>query len=841
MSLFSNSNNMELLAPAGDWDSLLAAIAAGADAVYLGGKSFNARQNAANFDIKQLQEAADLLHLHQRRLYVTVNTLIFESELEEALKYLGKLYNIGADAVIIQDLGLIRLARKYLPDLELHASTQMTVGNREGAAFLKKLGLKRIVLARELTKAEVEAVALLPGIEVEVFVHGALCVCYSGQCLMSSMIGGRSGNRGRCAQPCRMEYRLGQTGGGFIPTKGSYLLSPKDLALITEIPALYRAGVKSLKIEGRMKRPEYVYQVVKAYRRALERFQENPAAYEVDPQEIRKLEQSFNRGFTSGYFGGNRNAELMSFSRPNNRGVFLGRIVAGNGPEGYVNLKLEASLEVGDEVEVWISQGGRSAGPVRGLISKGRPVNKAEAGETVKIAIGGRFHPGDRVFKVFSIENERQIKEVLDMENPDLKVSCSAEIRGELGEVLTVVFHDSQGNQGAAATETRLQQARNRPLTSEILKEQLGRLGNTPYRLTEVKTELPDNVMIPLSDLNQARRRAIEGLTIAKLGSYKRKPVVLGDPVLFPKNQKGENGRGRCVLSVWAPDLAGVSAAAAAGADLIYAGGDELTGFHWTKQLLESAIEEAHNHGAHLVIGLPRIQREGQRRQWLPYLENVRRLQPDGIILSDLGSLQLLEVDEELGLFLNYTFNFFNSHALKSIENPLVKQITLSPELTLEQIEEISAHNRDTRLECLVHGPLELMVSEYCPLNSILSDRKGECQGFCRKDRYFLRDRLDLDFPIFADQFCRMHLLNSKDLCLYGDLPKLTRAGVKAFRLELKTYPTADIGLIVQRYRMALDLIFAGQEVVNAETVIEEFKRLSGRGITKGHYFRGVE
>ncbi|MGE5606402.1 MAG: peptidase U32 family protein, partial [Bacteroidota bacterium] len=317
---------MELLAPAGDWDALIAALAGGADAVYLGSKAFSARQYASNFDLERLKLATDLLHLHRKKIYVTVNTLISDTEMPEAINLLGQIYNIGVDAVIIQDLGLINLARKYLPELELHASTQMTVHNLAGALFLKKLGIKRIVLARELTKEEVGAIKRGAGMEVEVFIHGALCVCYSGQCLMSSMIGGRSGNRGRCAQPCRLEYRLFR-GKEEIKTKGNFLLSPKDLALAELIPDLERAGVSALKIEGRMKRPEYVYTVVKTYRRLLNRFAESPDQYRIEPVEIRKLSETFNRGFTTGYFGGNRNREIISVSRPNNRGVFIGRII----------------------------------------------------------------------------------------------------------------------------------------------------------------------------------------------------------------------------------------------------------------------------------------------------------------------------------------------------------------------------------------------------------------------------------------------------------------------------------------------------------------------------------
>jgi putative protease len=844
-TLEPNQKRLELLAPAGDWDALLAALAAGADAVYLGGKLFNARQNAANFDLHQLQEATDLLHLHNKKIYITVNTLIAENELPEALEYLCQLYNLGVDAVIVQDLGLIHLAHQYLPDLELHASTQMTIHNLEGALLLKERGLKRVVLARELTAAEIETIAGQSGIEVEVFVHGALCVCYSGQCLMSSMIGGRSGNRGRCAQPCRMEYQLGAEGDQIIQTSGSYLLSPKDIALIHEIPELHRIGVKSLKIEGRMKRPEYVYQVVKTYRQALERYSQNPQGYEVGPGEIRELEQSFNRGFSSGYFGGHRNADIMGFKRPNNRGVYLGRIIHIDGRRGSISLRLEADLEIGDEIEIWISRGGRTAGPVKELIRNGKTATTAKAGETVTLAMDGKAFAGDRVFKIFSIQNDRETKQALDRENSALKIPCTALVTGRLDTPLQVVFSDLQGHSGVADTEAVLQSARNRPLTSEILKEQLGRLGNTPFYLADLTVQVAERVMMPLSELNIVRRRAMECLSADILKKYPKQNVRLGNIKLFNDSPKSLPKKfHRLDLSVWVADYQGVVAAATSGANLIYAGGDELTDFHWDAGNLADAIQMAHRHGARLVIGLPRINREGQRQRWNDYLQMIIQLPADGIMLSDLGSLQRVLDGTELPIYLNYSFNFFNSYALTFLSNPRIRirQLTLSPELTLEQIREIRRHQPDLELECLVQGPLELMVSEYCPLASTSTSENG-CGNRCRQSHYFLRDRMQLDFPIYTDQYCRLHLLNAKDLCLYGDLEKILTVPGLVLRLELKTYHANQVPSFVQSYRNALKAVAENRESAagDNESVITQFKSLTGRGITKGHYFRGVD
>ncbi|HYH02896.1 MAG TPA: U32 family peptidase [Bacillota bacterium] len=834
------NRSLELLAPAGDREALLAAVAAGADAVYLGGKLFNARRSATNFDGEQLRTAVELLHLHNKKLYVTVNTLIRDDELNAALDYLAELYNLGVDAVIVQDLGLIKLSREYLPDLELHASTQMTVHNTDGARFLKEMGLKRVVLAREMTKEDVTEIIAKSGMEVEVFVHGALCVCYSGQCLLSSMIGGRSGNRGRCAQPCRMEYQFIRNGQPQITT-GTYLLSPKDLSLVTLIPDLDRAGVASLKIEGRMKRPEYVYTVVRNYRRVLDRYYENPEKFRVEPEEIRELEESFNRGFSTGYFGNNRNASLMSFNRPNNRGVFLGRVLMADHAERRISIKLEADLETGDGIEVWVSRGGRGAGTVKEIFVNGEIVQAAKAGTTVSLPVNGKAYSGDRVFKVFSNQLYQQTKQAVDLDNPDLKTGCDVLVRGREGHPLEITYRDPAGNEGTASTGAFLEVARNKPLTEEALREHLGRLGNTAYYLNEMTVQLPQGLMVPFSDLNQVRREAIEILQQNKLARYRRQPVKLPQTRDIPGAMRRPGKEHRLpVLSVWAGDLDSVKEAVRAGAAIVYVGGDELTAFRWTEDCLREAVAVAEAGGARLIMGMPRINTDSQRDLWFYYYRMLTEISTDGIIVSDLGLLSMVLREDLQPVFLNYPLNFFNSCALQAVQHPRVEQIAVSPELTLKQISELSAPAKGICLEAVVHGPLELMVSEYCPVNS-LNPGGERCQKVCKTGSFALRDRMNLDFPVYTDQFCRMHLLNSKDHCLYGDLDKLVRSGLDVLRLELKTYPAEQVGWITRIYHQALDNLVAGSVPDDADGVIEEFKNRSGRGITKGHYFRGVD
>lgn len=835
-------HKMELLAPAGDWESFQAALAAGADAIYLGGKAFSARRSAANFDHEQLKAAADLLHLHGKKIYVTVNTLIHDEEMPTALDFLAELYNSGIDAVIVQDLGLIRLARQYLPQLTLHASTQMTVHNSEGALLLKTLGLRRIVLARELSALEVKTIVERSGVDVEVFIHGALCVCYSGQCLMSSIIGGRSGNRGRCAQPCRLEYQLYRDQEP-VTGDGSYLLSPKDLALIRHLPELNLAGVRSLKIEGRMKRPEYVYSVTRTYRQALDRFYENPSQYQVEPQWLEQLEQTFNRGFSAGYFGGVRNKPLMSFARPNNRGILVGRIKTAE--PSQITLRLETELEIGDEVEIWVKKGGRSTAVIQQLVCRGQTIKSAQSGETVSFAVTGKMYPGDRVFKVFSHQLSAETKAAIDPSSSKWKLPLRMELSGRLHQPLRLVCADEAGHQFSVCSDLSLQPAKNRPLTPEVLHDQLSRLGTSPFYLKELQCDLQPGAMLPLSALNQLRRQAVEGLVAENLKSYRHPPVSVrkvSEEIFEAKRGKGSKLQTfHPLLSVWVADPDSLREAALAGANLIYAGGDELTGYHWDRTSFQRAAAMAHEAGARFVLGTPRLNREEHRSFWNKYLEYANHSGADGVIVSDLGLLRLMLEATDLPVYLNYPLNLFNRWAPDFLAEKRIVQFTASPELTVTQLADFGKGESSSRMECVVHGPLELMVSEYCPINS-LGSGASQCDSPCRRHRYFLRDRLQFDFPVLTDEFCRMHLLNSKDLCLYGELHKLMTVAPFALRLELKVYPPSTVAMITNAYRFALTRLGNnGEQPSNSDEVIAAFHRLTGRGITKGHYFRGVD
>nr|MDA8234425.1 U32 family peptidase [Clostridia bacterium] len=516
----------ELLAPVGSWEALVAAVENGADAVYLGGKLFSARQYANNFSDEEMKKALDYAHFRGVRVFVTVNTLMADRELEQCLEYLRFLYEAGVDAVIVQDLGLVRLGRKLLPGLELHASTQMTVHNLEGVRLLEDLGFNRVVLSREVTLENMRYIRENCRAELEVFVHGALCVSYSGQCLMSSLIGGRSGNRGRCAQPCRLKYNLvGEKGENLSGEDvGMHLLSPRDLNLVEHLPQLIEAGVKSFKVEGRMKRPEYVATVIRIYREALNRYF-LARDYAVTAEDLKNLTQVFNRDFTTGYLYGNEGRNLMSFKRPNNRGLRLGRIEKFNPKTKEAEISLDDDLQVGDGLEVWVTQGGRQGVVVNSMAVQGRRVEGARAGERVAIQIPGKMRPGDRVFKTLDAGLMNRARSTFINVKEGRRVPVRAEVKVSLGQPLLITMTDEDGNKGEGRTGFLAEAARKRPLTEETVRGQVDRLGNTPFTLQEFSCTIEGELMVPVSEINEARRQAVEQLEEQRLSKYRPQPV----------------------------------------------------------------------------------------------------------------------------------------------------------------------------------------------------------------------------------------------------------------------------------------------------------------------------
>nr|WP_051070529.1 U32 family peptidase [Desulfurispora thermophila] len=871
---------MELLAPAGDWTALVAAVANGADAVYLGGKSFSARAQAANFERQELARAVEYAHLRGVKIYVTVNTLLADAEMSEALDFLAYLQQVGADAVIVQDLGLIRMARRFLPELPLHASTQMTVHNAPAARHLAGLGIKRVVLARELSLGEIGQIKEQAGVEVEVFGHGALCICYSGQCLLSSMIGGRSGNRGRCAQPCRLAYSLVDAKGRLLVDEkqhGRYLLSPRDLNTAALLPRLLAAGVDALKIEGRMKRPEYVATVVRVYRQLLDMVAEN-RDYHVPEHLNRELAQIFNRDFTAGYLLGQAGYELMSYKRPNNRGVRLGRVKSYRAERRLVEIQLEDELQVGDGLEIWVSDGGRAGFEVTEIWSGRQRLERAAVGQSVLVPLPPgkyRVRPGDRVFKTHAAALVARAQVSYARPEDVRRLPLHLQVRGGPGKPLQVTAvalaaHLPDGRvQATGATSSPGQAAEKNPLDEEVLRRYLGRLGGTVFYLASLQAQLAGEVFYPVSQLNELRRQLVEDLkqqmlhiarpaaplTAAELAQRRaelyRLPAmktVEGDLHMGSKND------GRDVPSVqenravpWLTVIAGTLDAAITavqqGADVVYWGADN---FHRLsgRELLAQAAELGRvcaAAGARWYYSTPRIMPEAElERQWelLEKLLNLSR-PPHGVLVGNLGLWHMLrDYHPQLTVVVDWPLNVFNRVTRQYFIEQGAVRVTLSPELSLSQLQQLLPEGY---CEVLVHGAQELLVSRHCLPGSLLGGRSGQqaCRGVCRPGQYYLRDRMGAVFPLETDRQCHMHIFNSRHLCLLEDIPALVRAGVYALRIEARREGTGFVTAAVRAYRRILAA--RSHEVPElAGELKQQLAAFSPQGFTKGHLYRGV-
>ena len=522
----------ELLAPAGGMEALIAAVDNGADAVYLGARAFSARGYASNFAEKELEEAIDYTHLRGAKIYVTVNTLVKEKELESALQLLSRLREMGTDAIIIQDLGLISLARKHLPDLPLHASTQMTLHNKDGVEFVKKLGIERVVLSRESSLEEIKLIKEKTGTEIEVFIHGALCISYSGQCLLSSLIGGRSGNRGYCAQPCRKKYRLYYAGKQISTGKNSYLLSPKDLNITSSLSALIKAGIDSFKIEGRMKRPEYVAGVVRIYRRLIDRYFENPAGYFVSEEEQEILTQLFNRSFTEGYFFGNPRGELMSQENPHNRGMPAGVVTGYDRRSNRIRVKLSRPLRLGDGIMVENAETNpEDKGKIiSAMCTEKGPVYNADQGAVVEIPFDARAPSGSTVYKTHDKKLMDSLKK--ESESGNLRPKIPVFINAFLiqGRPACIEVKDKDSNTVTVQSEYLVEKAQKQPTSKTQIEKQLSKLGNTLFEAAQIHVNSEKDIFIPMGQLNDLRTNAISQLENLRISKWKRKPLESPEP-----------------------------------------------------------------------------------------------------------------------------------------------------------------------------------------------------------------------------------------------------------------------------------------------------------------------
>ena len=825
----------ELLAPAGSFAALQAAIANGADAVYLGGKSFSARAFADNFTVEELKEAVRLAHFHGVMVYVTANTLVGDRELGAFLFYAAQLYRMGVDALIVQDIGLLDPLRQAVPGLPVHASTQMTVYDAYAARLLAEEGVARAILARELSFDDIRAVKNASPIPLEMFVHGALCVCFSGQCLFSSMVGGRSGNRGRCAQPCRMAYRLVDEFGEAeeLKVEGKYLLSPKDLFGYDDVEELYKLGVASWKIEGRMKKPQYVATVSRIYSRLLRELEAGRGVTRNE-DDVRCLMQVCNRDRSSGYWHGNPGSALMSYTRPNNRGLFLGRI--SEAKNGRISLRLALPLSRGDGVEIWQS-GKREGCTVDAILLDGQTVERAEAGQTVSFAAAAG-KAGDRVFKTYDAPL-MEAAELSYNKLPDKPLRCQVDAR--VGAPLSVSFRDDDGYAASRVTQYVVDQANKPGSARDIAFSQLGRLGGSGYQLAELKGAIDENALLPASVLNQTRRELVEEIFAARAAKDDRPfdeaafSAALRAAESLPEKTVPRNKK--LSVSVLVHTEALLEEALRRDYRDIYF---DFCGFQDAPAAVPARLAQlAAGKKARLIPYLPQILLPREEASFRRELDKWLPQAPDAICVNNLGQIRLLQ---ELGwqgeIYSGQGLNVFNSAACRFLQRQGVSRVALSPELTLTQLEQLEQVEVET--EVFAQGALQLMVSEYCLLGAACGgrcqskDQQTPCSGPCRQGQpRFLMDEKGYRFPLKEDRACRMHIFNSREHCLLEELPALRQAGVDRVLLDIRLYDRRRAGQLLDLYRGVTEDEF---------TFAEAKRRLPSlmKEYTKGHLFRGV-
>lgn len=815
--------NVELLAPAGNMECLHAAVKAGADAVYLGAGHFNARRGADNFSLENLAEACDYAHLRGVKIYLTLNTVVLPSELPDALELARQAYRCGVDAFIVQDIGISIELSRIMPDVEVHVSTQMNIHDEDGLRAAAALGATRVTLARELSLAEIARLHELAeelGVELESFAHGALCICYSGQCFMSSLVGGRSANRGRCAQACRLPYELHNRAlRKTLDAPGEHLLSPKDLCTANLIPELLHAGVASLKIEGRMKSPEYVQAVVGVYRAVIDRVEaaidrdgidsvvaSDAPEFRASEEEMNVLSEAFSRGFTTAYLKGKRGNEIMSYGRPNNRGVFVGRVAKVR--EGLVFIDPETELHVGDLIEFWTNRG-----HFVHTIGEFKTDRAGRVFFPVERAVG----KGDRVFRVRNAEAAF----VDDDKLPSVAVCARAELR--IGQPALLTFTVAAGDASVTVEGPEVEAARTKAITEEEVREHIDRMGTTPFYLSSLEIDLDEGVGMGFSMLHKLRARAAEELQETILAHYHARKLERTPSRAFAPVVR----KGWCRVAALATNPACARAAKRAGADLIYVpAANYRRGEAVIAGQLSDTAEQA-GYPKQCIPVLPTVSQmfDEEKRNGFDTWKRVKADKP--VMVENLG--QLLHATEmgaapEVGPHIPVT----NKLDLQAMADLGAQRVWLSPELSLVQIEELG-DMAPMPLGLTIMGQTELMVTEHCLLMS-----QGPCNQKCaecarRKSPHYLKDRKGYEMPVITDCTGRSHLYNAVQMDVAHLMPEIIGAGVSTVLVDTTLMNVKETTEKVARAVRARDIAQKdGNKVAKAE------------GATSGHLFRGV-
>jgi putative protease len=862
----------ELLAPAGDWECARAAVENGADAIYFGLDKFNARMRAQNFTRADLPPLMEFLHRRGVKGYVTFNTLVFENEVAEAEKCLRDIIAAGVDAAIVQDVGICRLIRQLSSDFPIHVSTQMTVTSAAGVDFARELGCQLVVLARECSLKEIEkmnAASTTPALPLEVFVHGALCVAYSGQCLTSESLGGRSANRGVCAQACRLPYELISDGQPVPLGDRKYLLSPQDLAGLEVLPDIIRAGVASLKIEGRLKSPEYVANITRIYRQALDELSSPTLAVskrlgapekceggsEDGSSNQYEMEMAFSRGLYTGWFRGVNNQQLVHGRFGKKRGVYLGEVAAIEGRR--VRLALQGPLKPGDGV---VFDAGHPEEPEEG----GRVYSVEQHGLDAWLGFGqgdidfARIHSGDKLWKTSDPDLDRRLRQTFAGDVPKFQRPLSMEIHGSAGQPLTLIARDELGNQASLQSAMPLVRADNQPLTPERLRAQLGRLGGTPFALHELDSTLEDKVMLPVSELNRLRRAAVDELLATRTrplrwtlnhggtdfeplnrssrpafqtigGEFSlsqrertgvRENYLDQNPVSFHGNTPGNPAH----LIVLIRSLPQLQAALACGVRTAYCEFEDPKKYHDAVQLFRETVQPAGQKKQGIFVAPPRIFKMGE--EWT--LKQVRSCGADGYLVRNYDHLRYFADDRCIG---DYSLNVANRFSADYFKNKFhLERLTASYDLNFGQLEALLRAAPPEWFEITIHQHIPMFHMEHCVFCAFLSTGTDytNCGRPCDHHDVQLRDRVGALHPLKADAGCRNTVFNALAQTGADYVSQMLTLGARHFRLEFLNETPEQVTRTISRYRQLLSGEITGSQLWR------ELKLLNQLGVIRG-------
>jgi U32 family peptidase len=823
----------ELLAPAGSLDAVRAALANGADSVYLGAERWNARDEGAQLSLDDVEHACRLAHERGRRIYLTFNILFKPHELVDALTFLGEAVDRGIDAAIVQDIGAIGLIQRLYPPLEIHGSTQMTVHDAAGAGVLRELGVDRVVLARENTLDDIRSIrAAVPALGLESFVHGALCISYSGQCYMSGMISERSANRGSCAQSCRKDYVLTDLADGRELDRG-YLISARDLAAHDHLPEIADAGIACLKVEGRKKKPEYVATVTSTYRGLLDRIAQGDRA-PLEHAEVQPLVQIFSRGFTGGMYGGRAGRDYVTRSQPDNRGALLGVVI--EAARGEIVVEVSARLNAGDGVG-FAAPAGLGGASVGGTVTSVRTLDAKEGALRQAIAVPLRAQAGWKVFRTSEaalLNRARASYAALSAQGRAHKVRIDVRVFGNPGSPLKAVF-TSGGESVTVESNATLASATSRPLDAHVLREQLGRLGETPFALTALDAAaLTAGLFLPVSELNHLRQRAVDELMrrrdwareTATHERHERIETAVADLDVRAREPEADSPF-RLVAEVF--DLADADAAAGAGAtEIVF--DPFLRHPAPPKARLRALHDRLVGQGVTLRLRTPTIVRPQERATVQKWLDLGFPVQSGhlGLVAELAGAGRDVTAD--------YAVNVMNQHSAAGIFRLGARRITASVELTVDEIRQLVGPWAGRGFEIFVYGRPEGMTLEHCVLSAAFEREPGTCRDLCvqKHTNVQLTDPTGYAFPVATDSACRNRLLHSRPVEGSEFLPRLWAAGVRSFRAVFNVAgdPVADI---VRGYRQALDALATDRPLDRSAV-----RELVGTAFTRGHFTRAV-